>query len=70
MPQRRFPPTWSAEERDVSAYRVDVAHDEADVAAAKLLMRDETRRIATTLANSRTRLCRQHDSRSPPQMQS
>jgi len=60
VPQRRFPPPWSAEETDACFIVRDAQRAGARVplfrgragrrAAAKLLTRDEARRIAVNVA--------------------
>jgi hypothetical protein len=60
MPARRFPPPWSVEEQDASFVLVDhsgqkLAHicfeeEPGRRSAAKLLTKDEARRIAANVA--------------------
>jgi hypothetical protein len=55
LTQRRFPPTWSVEELDACFVVRDVngevlAYVYCEEAAAKLLSKDEARRIAVNIA--------------------
>ena len=60
MPERRFPPPWSVEERpacyivkDASGFDVAFVYYEEESgkrAAAKLMTKDEARRIAVNIA--------------------
>jgi hypothetical protein len=75
MPQRRFPPPWTVEEldscfvvKDASGQKLGYFHYEEEPgrrSAAKLLTKDEARRIAANVAaDTSMRACRCDDAHS------